>query len=177
MASFNHALGTLLQTEAEKLAPMQSALANLKLLSTVVADTGEFDLVEKYLPEDSTTNPSLILGAMSKPEYAHLISDAVTYAKSRNLPSEAETLSLAADKLFVNFGIELLKRIPGRVSTEVDARLSFDTKATIERALRIINLYEDAGIIVGSACSSKSPLHGKVFRPQPLSNHRVFNAT
>ncbi|MDP2434405.1 MAG: transaldolase family protein [archaeon] len=135
-----------MHSETERLEPLQSALANLKLLSTVVADTGEFDQVEKYLPEDSTTNPSLILGAMSKPEYAHLIREAVDYARAQQLPSQAETLSLAADKLFVGFGVELLKRIPGRVSSEVDARLSFDAPATVARAQRLLKLYEDAGV-------------------------------
>lgn len=104
-------------------------------------------MVEQYKPQDTTTNPSLILGAMNKAEYASLIAEAVAYAKAASgVDSEAARLQLAADKVFVNFGLELLKRIPGRVSTEVDARLSFDTAATVARAQKIIALYEAAGV-------------------------------
>jgi transaldolase len=123
---------------------MPSKLSQLKQMTIVVADTGEFDSIRQYTPEDTTTNPSLILKASQQTEYQHLVSEAIEWAK-RN--SDAATfLDNAIDRLAVSFGCETLKIIPGRVSTEVDARLSFDTDATVERARRIIGLYEQEGI-------------------------------
>lgn len=104
----------------------------------VVADTGDVDAIEKIKPQDATTNPSLITKAAVMPEYAKLIDDAVEGGKG--------DLSLAMDKVSVNFGIEITKIVPGYVSTEVDARLSFDTKATIEKARKLIELYKEKGI-------------------------------
>ncbi len=111
----------------------------LKALTTVVADTGNFRQLAQYAPRDATTNPSLILKAVQQPDYAPLLADAV--AAHREVPIDA-----VVDRILVRFGLEILKIVPGRVSTEVDARLSFDTAATIARAHRLIDLYEDAGI-------------------------------
>lgn len=124
---------------------LSNSLVQLKNLTTVVADTGDFALLEKYQPTDATTNPSLILQAASKPEYAHLVDDAIAFAKKKSNDKQ-EQLDWATDKVFVNFGLEILKRIPGRVSTEVDARLSFDKEKSIKKAKRIIELYNQAGI-------------------------------
>ncbi|KAG1064721.1 hypothetical protein G6F42_026949 [Rhizopus arrhizus] len=97
-----------------------SVLEQLKKFTTIVADSGDFESIAQYKPQDATTNPSLILAAAQKPQYAHLIDDAIKYAQSKNISSE-EKLDLATDKLLVNFGSEILKIVPGRVSTEVDA--------------------------------------------------------
>jgi transaldolase len=111
----------------------------LKQLTTVVADTGDFKQLGAFLPQDATTNPSLILKAVQKPDYAPLMRD--TAAAFRGRP-----LDEIIDRLLVRFGCEILSIIPGRVSTEVDARLSFDTSATVTRAERIIELYQAQGI-------------------------------
>ena len=111
----------------------------LKQFTTVVADTGDFKQLAQFQPQDATTNPSLILKAVQKPEYAPLLAEAV--AAHRGQP-----LDVVMDHLLVRFGCEILKTIPGRVSTEVDARLSFDTTATLARARRIMALYEAQGI-------------------------------
>ena|SRR3990167_2385401 len=122
-----------------------NSLEQLKQFTTIVADTGDFGQLEKYKPQDATTNPTLILAASAIPEYQHLVDEAIQYGKSKG-KNEEEKVSLALDKVAVNFGLEILKIIPGRVSTELDARLSYDTNATVERAKKIIALYEDAGI-------------------------------
>ncbi len=111
----------------------------LKQLTTVVADTGDFNQIAAFSPRDATTNPSLILKAVQKPEYAHLLKDAVA-------KYGAQGLDEVMNRLLVSFGCEILKHIPGRVSTEVDARLSFDTEATVTRARRIIDLYQGEGV-------------------------------
>jgi transaldolase len=113
----------------------------LKQLTTVVADTGDFHQIAAYSPRDATTNPSLILKAVQKPDYAHLLQDAVAKYGAQG-PDEV------MNRLLVAFGCEILKHIPGRVSTEVDARLSFDTEATVTRARRIIDLYQGEGVHV-----------------------------
>lgn len=120
-------------------------LDQLKKLTTVVADTGDFAQFRQYSPTDSTTNPSLIYAASQEPQYAHLLKDAVEFGKAHG-KTESEHLSFALDKVFVNFGLEILKLVPGRVSTEVDARLSFDVEGSVEKAKRLISLYEAAGI-------------------------------
>ncbi|GMH51023.1 hypothetical protein TrRE_jg8818 [Triparma retinervis] len=119
----------------------------LSKLTTIVADTGDIEAIKKYEPTDATTNPSLIYKAAIMPEYASLVDDAVAYAKKK-LPkgSNSEQLSLAMDKLCVGIGSEITKIVPGYVSTEVDARLSFDTLATVEKARSLISLYKEAGI-------------------------------
>jgi transaldolase len=111
----------------------------LKSHTTVVADTGDFKQLAQFQPQDATTNPSLILKAVQKPEYAPLLSESVAAHKG-------ETLDAVMDHLLVRFGCEILKTIPGRVSTEVDARLSFDTAGTLARARRLMSLYEAQGI-------------------------------
>lgn len=122
-------------------------LDQLKEFTTVVADTGDFASIAKYKPQDATTNPSLLYKAATIEQYAHLVDDAVAYGKGLDASlSESERLGYIIDKLSVNFGVEILKIVPGYVSTEVDARLSFDTQGTIDRAHRIIELYEKAGI-------------------------------
>lgn len=124
-----------------------SQLDQLKEFTTVVADTGDIDSIAKYKPQDATTNPSLLFKAATMEQYAHLVDDAVAYGKGlADDLSESERLGYIIDKLSVNFGLEILKIVPGYVSTEVDARLSFDKDATINRAHRIIEMYEKAGI-------------------------------
>ncbi|XP_053576194.1 transaldolase [Bombina bombina] len=124
---------------------MESALEQLKQHTVVVADTGDFNAIAEYKPQDATTNPSLILAAAQMPDYQQLVEDAIQYGKKLG-GSEQEQIDNIMDKLFVLFGIEILKKIPGRVSTEVDARLSYDKDGMIERAKRIIALYKEAGI-------------------------------
>ena len=116
-----------------------SALDQLKQCTVVVADTGDFNAMRAFAPRDATTNPTLILKAVSRPEYAGLLTE--TAAAHPN-----ETVGEVCDRLLVRFGCEILKIIPGRVSTEVDARLSFDTEGTIAKAHRIIDLYAAQGI-------------------------------
>jgi transaldolase len=111
----------------------------LKQWTTVVADTGDFKQLDAYKPQDATTNPSLILKAVQKPEYAPLLQEAVNQFRGRPLDE-------IMDRLLVRFGCEILSIIPGRVSTEVDARLSFDTPATVARGERLIELYQAQGI-------------------------------
>jgi transaldolase len=117
---------------------MASQLDQLKAVTTVVADTGDFKQLAQFAPQDATTNPSLILKAVQKPEYAPLLADTVAAHRDAALED-------IVDHTLVKFGQEILKVIPGRVSTEVDARLSFDTAATVARARRIMGLYEAAG--------------------------------
>jgi len=120
-------------------------LEQLKTFTKVVADTGDFDSMMAYKPIDATTNPSLIYAASMDVKYNALIHDAVLYAKSLSL-DKALQLTHALDKLSVNFGLKILEIVPGRVSTEVDARLSFDTEASIDKARVLIQLYESNGI-------------------------------
>lgn len=114
-------------------------------MTTIVADTGDIESIAKYKPTDATTNPSLILAATQKPQYAHLMTEAIQWAKSQTHDTQ-EQIECAIEKLIVNFGVEILKIVPGRVSTEVDARLSFNKKRTVEKALRLIELYKNAGV-------------------------------
>jgi transaldolase len=124
---------------------MTSALDQLKQFTTVVADTGDFESMKKYKPQDSTTNPSLLYSAVHLPQYKQLVEDAIAYGKSKGRDINEQT-HIAIDKLAVNFGAEILKIVPGRVSTELDARLSFDTEASIKKARDIIALYKEVGI-------------------------------
>lgn len=123
----------------------KNKLSQLKEITTIVVDTGDIDAIKKYHPIDATTNPSLILAAVQKPQYMHLVDDAVAYAK-KHAKSVKEQGSQLMDKLFVNFGTEILKSIPGRVSTEVDARLSFDVEGSIKKAQDLITLYESMNV-------------------------------
>jgi transaldolase len=120
-------------------------LDQLKQMTVVVADTGEFEEIKQYRPTDATTNPSLIFAASSMPEYQPLLKDAVSYGK-RQGKTLKEQKRLALDKVFVNFGLKILEIVPGRVSTEVDARLSFDVEGSIEMGKTLISLYRAAGI-------------------------------
>lgn len=120
-------------------------LEALKQYTVVVADTGDIDAIARAKPQDATTNPSLILAAAQLPQYRHLIDQAVLFAKKQ--PGTADDrMAAMMDKLFVLFGTEILKHVPGRVSTEVDAKLSFDTAATLTKARQLIGYYHDAGI-------------------------------
>ena len=121
-------------------------LDQLKKLTTIVADTSDFNLLKKYRAQDATTNPSLIFKAAAKEEYEHLLIDALEYAKN-NTTNDDELFDLALDKVFVNFGKEILQVIPGRISIEVDARLSFDTQGSVKKAKQIINLFEEENIL------------------------------
>src|SRR5579872_5469759 len=124
---------------------MKNKLEQLREMTTIVSDTGEFEEIKKYHPTDATTNPSLILSASDMQEYHFLVEEAIHYGKKKG-GSAAEQRNSALDKIFVNFGLEILKIVPGRVSTEVDARLSFDIEGSIKKAKVLIALYEAAGI-------------------------------
>jgi transaldolase len=125
---------------------MSTSLDQLKATGTVVvSDSGDFESIDAYKPQDATTNPSLILAAANKPQYQKLIDVAVQYGKSKGGDIDAQA-SAALDRLLVEFGKEILAIIPGRVSTEVDARLSFDKAATIAKAKHLIELYQSLGI-------------------------------
>ena len=124
---------------------MASLLQQLKTMTTIVADTGDIEAQRRLRPQDATTNPSLILKASSLPEYVPLIADAVAYAKAQS-NDKAQQLDDVQDKLVVNAGLEVLKVIPGRISTEVDARLSFDKDASLAKARKLAKLYNAAGI-------------------------------
>jgi transaldolase len=123
---------------------MSTQLDQLKKFTKVVADTGDFESMKAYQPLDATTNPSLILAAALKAEYKPLVDSAVHDLKGSSL-SGAALVDAVIDKILVNFGNEILKIVPGRVSTEVDARLSFDTQGTLDKARQIIGLYEKGG--------------------------------
>lgn len=120
-------------------------LDQLKQYTTVVADTGDFGAIEEYKPQDATTNPSLILQAAAKAEYRHLVEQAISEHAGSELTGDALMESII-DRILILFGVEILKIVPGRVSTEVDARLSFDTAGTVTKARHLIALYEAEGI-------------------------------
>lgn len=124
---------------------MANQLESLKALTTVVADTGDIEAIKKYQPVDATTNPSLLLKASEMEQYQPLIDQAVAWAKEQSSDLEQQLID-AGDKLAVAIGAEIVKIVPGRISTEVDARLSFDTEATIKKAHRLIELYQQAGV-------------------------------
>jgi len=127
---------------------MNSILEQLSLMTVVVADTGDIDAIKKFKPRDATTNPSLILAAAKNPNYIKLIDQSLENSNKlfTSKFSKKEFITEAIDQVSVTFGKEILKIISGRVSTEVDARLSFDTQATVEKARKIINLYKEHGI-------------------------------
>lgn len=124
---------------------MANTLEQLKALTTIVADTGDIEAIKRYAPQDATTNPSLVLKAAQIPEYSPLIDDAIAWAKAQSKDLQQQ-LDDAGDKLAVNIGVEILKYVPGRISTEVDARLSFDKAGSIAKAHKLVKLYQDAGI-------------------------------
>jgi transaldolase len=121
---------------------MSTTLDKIKKHTKVVADTGDFGSIKEFTPQDATTNPSLLYAAAQMEQYQHLVKDAIEYGKKQN----EKQLERTMDKLAVNFGTEILKIIPGRVSTEVDATLSFDTEGTVEKARELIKLYKDNGV-------------------------------
>ena len=120
-------------------------LEALKAMTVVVADTGDIEAIRQYQPQDATTNPSLVLAASALPQYAPFIDNAIAYGKKQG-GDRAQQLIEAEDKLAVNIGLEILNFIPGRISTEVDARLSYDSAATVAKARKIISLYQAAGV-------------------------------
>ena len=122
-----------------------NALEQLKKYTVVVADTGDFRSIKSFKPQDATTNPSLILKAVKNIQYVSLLEDAILYAKAKSKDFDSQ-LALAIDKVVVNFGNEILKIVPGRVSSEVDSRLSFNTEGSVSRARNIIKLYEEIGV-------------------------------
>jgi len=124
---------------------MTNQLSQLKKMTTVVADTGDIEAIAKFQPQDATTNPSLLLKAASLASYQHLLTQAITWAKQQSSNAEQQVID-AADKLSVLIGLEILKTVPGRISTEVDSRLSFDTQASVAKAHKLIAMYNDAGI-------------------------------
>ena len=124
---------------------MITQLDQLKKFTKVVADTGDFESMKAYKPQDATTNPSLILQAATKPAYAHLVEKAVADRKGSGLAG-AKRVDDVIDHILVAFGLEILKIVPGRVSTETDARLSFDTQGSIDKGRQLIALYEKNGI-------------------------------
>ncbi|MEZ8826876.1 transaldolase [Vibrio amylolyticus] len=124
---------------------MSNKLEQLRKLTTVVADTGDIEAIAKYTPEDATTNPSLILKAAQIAEYAPLIDASIEYAKAQS-SDKAQQVQDTCDMLNVNIGKEILKVVPGRISTEVDARLSYDMEGSVAKARQLIKMYNDAGI-------------------------------
>jgi transaldolase len=124
---------------------IMNKLDQLRKLTKVVADTGDIDSIKEYTPIDATTNPSLLYKAAQMPQYAEHVESAIHWGRAQG-NNEAEQILHTLDKIAVNFGSEILKIIPGRVSTEVDARLSFDTEATVKRAEKLIAMYQDAGV-------------------------------
>jgi transaldolase len=122
-----------------------SLLDQLKKCSIVVADTADFGLLAKYKPQDATTNPSLVLAGSQLKQYSSLIDEALRYGRAHG-KSLAEQVDSAVDHLTVSFGVEILKIVPGRVSTEVDAKLSFDAEAMVAKALKLVSMYKERGV-------------------------------
>ena len=125
---------------------MVSQLDSLKKFSSVVADTGDIDSIQKFNPDDCTTNPSLIFKAVQSNKYKKLVDEVISNSKSRKFSQTQDQVNYIADQLTIAFGIELTKIVPGYVSTEVDSDLSFNTEATVEKAKQIINSYEQSGV-------------------------------
>ncbi len=125
---------------------MVSQLDSLKKFSSVVADTGDIDSIQKFNPDDCTTNPSLIFKAVQSNKYKKLVDEVISNSKSRKFSQTEDQVNYIADQLTIAFGIELIKIVPGYVSTEVDSDLSFNTEATVEKAKQIINSYEQSGV-------------------------------
>eukprot|EP01038_Epipyxis_sp_PR26KG_P004396 gene4396-6217_t len=161
-----------------------NSLDQLKKYTIVVSDTGEFSSIRQFSPQDATTNPSLILKAAMLEEYSALVQDAIHYGKSNYLVEISDSasteekekcrLALTLDKLAVNFGLEISKIVPGYISTEVDARLSFDTNETVARARRIIKLYEESGVskdrvLIKIASTYEGIQAGKILQQEGIS--------
>jgi transaldolase len=155
----------------------ESVLDQLKKFTVIVADTGEFSLIQQFSPQDATTNPSLILKAAQNKQYHSLIDSAVEYGlnyrETNKGTSDSELLELIMDKLSANFGMEISKLIPGYVSIEVDARLSFHTDATVRRAQNIIRLLEEMGVpksrvLIKIAATYEGIMAGKQLQEQGI---------
>ena len=131
--------------EDKKAETKPSQLDQLKKFTKVVADTGDFESIRDFKPQDATTNPSLIFAATQKEQYAHLLDEVIADRKNSGLSGAAQIEDII-DNLLVKFGCEILKIVPGRVSTETDARLSFDTEGSIRKARQLIELYAKRGI-------------------------------
>ncbi|TAK91639.1 MAG: transaldolase [Verrucomicrobia bacterium] len=138
-------MSTVAEHPASRVAVETSQLDQLKKLTTVVADTGDFATLKQYAPQDATTNPSLILKAAQMPEYAPVVAKAISDAKQTSVTGK-KLLDEVMDALLIAFGVEILKIVPGRVSTETDANLSFDTQALVAKGRRFIELYQKQGI-------------------------------
>src|SRR5689334_7949347 len=138
-------MSTIAELERTDIKQALSQLDQLKRFTKVVADTGDFATLKEFSPQDATTNPSLILKAAQKPEYKALVEKAIADNRKSSASGNA-LLAQIVDDLLVQFGVEILKIIPGRVSTETDANLSFDTQGLIEKARRSISLYQQNGI-------------------------------
>lgn len=137
----------------------------------MVCDSGDFATIDKYKPQDATTNPSLILAAAKKPEYAGLIDAAVQYGKAHGGSSVDDKVDATLDALLVQFGKEILKIIPGKVSTEVDARFSFDTDASVNKALRIIDVRALPTYLLSAFVADSSP---QLYKEQGISKDRIL---
>jgi len=136
---------TTATADQEKTGTKLSQLDQLKKFTTVVADTGDFQTIEEFKPRDATTNPSLIYAATQKEQYFHLLDEVLTDRKNSGLSGAAQ-IEDVIDHLLVKFGCEILQIVPGRVSTETDARLSFDTEGSINKGRQLIKLYEEKGV-------------------------------
>jgi transaldolase len=136
---------TTVVAEDKKAGSKLSQLDQLKKFTKVVADTGDFESIKNFKPEDATTNPSLIFTAVQKPQYSHLLDEAIADRKNSGLSGGAQIEDII-DHLLIKFGCEILKIVPGRVSTETDARLSFDLEGSINKARQLIKLYQENGI-------------------------------
>jgi transaldolase len=150
------------------------ALTQLKAFTVVVADTGEFSTIKQFSPQDATTNPSLILKAALLPEYQSLVDNAISYGLAHPGLSSSDRMNLIEDKLAVSFGVEISKIVPGYISTEVDARLSFDTEATVNRARGLIRMYEEMGvdrsrILIKIASTYEGIQAGKILQSEGLT--------
>src|SRR5437870_10339944 len=131
--------------EKDKTGTQLNQLEQLKKFTVVVADTGDFESIKEFKPRDATTNPSLIYAATQKEKYFHLLDEVLADRKSSGLNGAAQIEDII-DHLLVQFGTDILEIVPGRVSTETDARLSFDTEGSINKARRLVELYEKRGI-------------------------------
>jgi transaldolase len=154
----------------------KSLLDQLSEMTVVVADTGDIQSIRRFRPRDATTNPSLITAAAQMPEYAPIVDEALLWSRREAGPGadKAAIVKRAVDRLAVEFGLRILAIVPGRVSTEVDARLSFDTPGTVEKAHALIKQYEAGG---ARACSSRSRRRGKGSAPRRSSRRRGSTAT
>lgn len=148
-------------------------LQQLQKMTKVVADTGEFDLIKQYHPQDSTTNPTLILQAVKLEQYAPLLREAIKKSAQAGITKE-QHVEKALDQVLITFGVEILKNVPGRVSTEVDARLSFDVQKSIDKAHALIKLYEKEGIpkeriLIKLASTWEGALAAKVLQKEGIA--------